>query len=59
MEVVAGRDVARFLGADLEHARKLRGTGDAIGGTNTKLDYVIIAPGNRPSVAVVTMWTTP
>ncbi|GHF35895.1 hypothetical protein HNQ07_001405 [Deinococcus metalli] len=26
-------------------------TVDAIGGTNTKLDYVIIAPGDRPSVA--------
>jgi hypothetical protein len=34
VEVVAGRDVARLLGADLEHARKLRGTGDGIGGTN-------------------------
>ncbi|THF87355.1 hypothetical protein E7T09_09490 [Deinococcus sp. KSM4-11] len=29
-------------------------TVDAIGGTNTKLDYVIIAPGNRPSVATPT-----
>ena len=34
VEVVAGRDVARLLGADLEHARQLRGTGDGIGGTN-------------------------
>ena len=34
VEVVAGRDVARLLGADLEHARQLGGTGDAVGTTN-------------------------
>ena len=29
-EVVAGRDVARLLGARLEHARELRGAGDRL-----------------------------
>ena len=34
VEVVGRRDVARLLRADLEHARQLPGTGDAVGRTN-------------------------